>query len=120
MRADGPTVGLAAGLAAAGLVQGLMISTVVGAVTVSWWVIPLHLAVVWLAGKVARGRGRNPNLGHALAAWFGVLGPLLTLGVNRRSGGDVTRQKISLGAAFALVPSIAVTVAFAWWALTPL
>ena len=56
-----------------------IIATPGGLVLVTWWALPLHLGCVWFAGSVARGKGRDPNIGHALGSWFGVLGPVVAL-----------------------------------------
>ena len=72
-------VALAVAVLVAAVSHGAIITTPVGVVLVTWWELPLHLGCVWLAGNVARGKGRDPNIVHALGAWFGVLGPVMAL-----------------------------------------
>ena len=85
---------LGAGMVVASLGHGAIIGTVVGAVIVSWWAIPLHLLCVWFTGNMVGNRGRNRNIGHALGLWLGVLGLLVALGVDSKKD-DLDQQWIT-------------------------
>ena len=75
VRADGTRLLLAVGMLAAAVSHRAIIATVVGAFLVTWRALPVHLVCVWFAGNVARNKGRDPDIGHALGVWFSILGP---------------------------------------------
>lgn len=79
MRADRTRTALGAGVLVAAVSHGAIAATLAGAALVTWWALPLHLACVWLAGSIARSKGRDPNIGHAAGIWLVVIGPVLAL-----------------------------------------
>ena len=79
---SGTTLVLGAGMVVASLLHGAMIASVVFALFISWWAIPIHLLCVWFTGNMAGNKGRNRNIGHALGLWLGVLGVLLALALD--------------------------------------
>ena len=79
---SGTTLVLGAGMVVASLLHGAMIASVVFALFISWWAIPIHLLCVWFTGNMAGNKGRNRNIGHALGMWLGVLGVLVALALD--------------------------------------
>ena len=94
-----------------------MIASGFGLLFVSWWAIPVHLGSVWFAGNMARNRRRNPNIGHALGVWLGVLGPLIVLGLDQRTESDEHSQGIALKIPMFAIPAGAVGFAIVAWVL---
>ena len=102
-------------MAVAALGHGALVASVVGAILVSSWAIPLQLLCVWFAGNIAGNRGRNRNIGHALGMWLGVLGLFLALGLDSTNP-DAHQQKITTARVFVFtIVGIAVVGAFPWF-----
>ena len=114
MRTDGTTVALAAGMLVAMVMHGAFIASVFLLLLVTWWAIPVHMVSVWFAGNIARNRGRNPNIGHALGMWLGVIGVIVALGLSNR-GDDETQQSLSLAVVIGVTIAGSVVVAVGWW-----
>ena len=110
-------IALIAGIAIAALMHGVTIASGFGLIFVSWWAIPVHLGSVWFAGNMARNRRRNPNIGHALGVWLGVLGPLVALGLDQRSEADEDAQGIELKIIMIAIPAGAAGLAIVSWAI---
>ncbi|MCY4456133.1 MAG: hypothetical protein OXC56_07460 [Chloroflexi bacterium] len=114
MRTDGTTLALAGGILAAVLGHGAMIASVFLLLFVTWWALPIHLICVWFAGNIARNRGRNPNLGHALGVWLGLFGPIIALGLSSRED-DEANQSMSLAVVISAIIIGSVAAAAGWW-----
>ena len=109
---SGTTLFLGAGMVVASLLHGAMIASVVFALFISWWAIPIHLLCVWFTGNMAGNKGRNRNIGHALGLWLGVLGVLLALALDStKDDSDQQALTTTRVLVFTILGIIAVSIA---------
>ena len=119
MRTDGTTVALAGGMLVAIVMHGAFIASIFLILLVTWWAFPIHMLCVWFAGNIAGNKGRNPNIGHALGMWLGVVGVIVALGLSNREQ-DEAHQAWPLATVIGATIAGAIVVAVGWWVLAAL